>query len=105
MGNPRFLLVLGIEEVIGCTAKTIAEAQARGKDFWKVAAGSPHACFHRERSMGKTPCMLPVRPLQVCDMAGHSSCRVGRIASQILQAAIREGDGLITQERAFVKMH
>lgn len=36
MGNPRFLLVLGIEEVIGCTAKTIAEAQARGKDFWKV---------------------------------------------------------------------
>ena len=36
MGNPRFLLVLAIEEVIGCTAKTIAEYQARGKDFWKV---------------------------------------------------------------------
>ncbi|CAK0786940.1 hypothetical protein CVIRNUC_010154 [Coccomyxa viridis] len=35
MGNPRFLLVLAIEEVIGCTAKTIAEYQARGKDFWK----------------------------------------------------------------------
>ena len=37
MGNPRFLLVLAIEEVIGCTAKTIAEYQARGKDFWKVS--------------------------------------------------------------------
>ena len=36
MGNPRFLLVLAIEEVIGCTAKTIAEYQARGTDFWKV---------------------------------------------------------------------
>ncbi|CAL5229142.1 g12415 [Coccomyxa viridis] len=35
MGNPRFLLVLAIEEIIGCTAKTIAEYQARGKDFWK----------------------------------------------------------------------
>ena len=43
MGNPRFLLVLAIEEVIGCTAKTIAEYQARGKDFWKV--GAQCMCF------------------------------------------------------------
>ena len=43
MGNPRFLLVLAIEEVIGCTAKTIAEYQARGKDFWKV--DTPSMCF------------------------------------------------------------
>ena len=73
MGNPRFLLVLGIEEVIGCTAKTIAEAQARGKDFWKVAAVMPHACSHRERPMGKTLCMLPVRSSSACNMAGHPS--------------------------------
>ncbi len=41
MGNPRFLLVLAIEEIIGCTAKTIAEYQARGKDFWKVSCCTP----------------------------------------------------------------
>ncbi len=36
LGNPRFLLVLAVEEVIGCTAKTIAEYQLRKERFWKV---------------------------------------------------------------------
>ena len=36
LGNPRFLLVLAVEEVIGCTAKTIAEYRVRKEDFWKV---------------------------------------------------------------------
>lgn len=36
MGNPRFLLVLAIEEVIGVTAKTLAEVQGRKDDFWRV---------------------------------------------------------------------
>jgi hypothetical protein len=36
MGNPRFLVVLATEEVIGCTAKTIAEYKTRGDKFWKV---------------------------------------------------------------------
>ncbi|KAK9917652.1 hypothetical protein WJX75_006886 [Coccomyxa subellipsoidea] len=35
LGNPRFLLVLAVEEVIGCTAKTIAEYRMRKQDFWK----------------------------------------------------------------------
>ncbi|EIE22915.1 hypothetical protein COCSUDRAFT_66452 [Coccomyxa subellipsoidea C-169] len=35
LGNPRFLLVLAVEEVIGCTAKTIAEYRVRKEDFWK----------------------------------------------------------------------
>lgn len=30
MGNPRFLRVLGVEVVLGCTAKTMAEVQTRG---------------------------------------------------------------------------
>ncbi len=36
LGNPRFLLVLVVEEVIGCTAKTIAEYRVRKQNFWKV---------------------------------------------------------------------
>lgn len=36
MGNPRFLLILGIEEVIGITAKTAAEIQGRKEQFWNV---------------------------------------------------------------------
>ena len=36
MGNPRLLVVLFTEWGIGCTAKTIAEYQARGDRFWKV---------------------------------------------------------------------
>ncbi|BDA50342.1 Protein RETICULATA-RELATED 4, chloroplastic [Coccomyxa sp. Obi] len=35
LGNPRFLLVLMVEEVIGCTAKTIAEYRVRKQNFWK----------------------------------------------------------------------
>ena len=37
LGNPRFLLVLAIEEVIGATAKMAAEFQGRGKEFWNVS--------------------------------------------------------------------
>ena len=44
MGNPRFLLVLGIEEVIGVTAKTAAEIQGRGEDFWNVSLFSSDIC-------------------------------------------------------------
>lgn len=40
LGNPRFLLVLAVEEVIGCTAKTIAEYRVRKQDFWKVCLAS-----------------------------------------------------------------
>ena len=35
MGNPRFLRVLAVEWVLGCTAKTIAEVQARGSKVWE----------------------------------------------------------------------
>ena len=35
MGNPRFLRVLAVEVVLGCTAKTIAEVQARGAKIWE----------------------------------------------------------------------
>ena len=35
MGNPRFLRVLAVEWVLGCTAKTIAEVQARGAKVWE----------------------------------------------------------------------
>lgn len=38
LGNPRFLLVLAVEEVIGCTAKTVAEYRMRQENFWKVSA-------------------------------------------------------------------
>ena len=37
MGNPRFLLILAIEEIIGVSAKTAAEYQGRGEDFWNVS--------------------------------------------------------------------
>lgn len=36
MGNPRFLLILAIEEIIGVSAKTAAEVQGRGDEFWNV---------------------------------------------------------------------
>lgn len=36
MGNPRFLLLLALEEVLGNSAKMTAEIQGRGKDFWPV---------------------------------------------------------------------
>lgn len=36
MGNPRFLQVLLIEEVIGVSAKMAAEIQGRGEKFWQV---------------------------------------------------------------------
>lgn len=36
MGNPRFLLVLAIELLIGLSAKTFAEYQSRGDKFWEV---------------------------------------------------------------------
>ncbi|KAK9824347.1 hypothetical protein WJX72_009595 [[Myrmecia] bisecta] len=35
LGNPRFLLVLAIEEALGVAAKMSAEVQSRGDDFWK----------------------------------------------------------------------
>ncbi len=36
LGNPRFLLVLGIELAMGVSAKTSAEYRARGDRFYKV---------------------------------------------------------------------
>jgi len=38
MGNPRFLLVLAIEEAIGCSARMAGEVQGRGDKFWDEAA-------------------------------------------------------------------
>lgn len=42
MGNPRFLLVLALEEVLGCSAKMTAEVQGRGKNFWPVRPPPVH---------------------------------------------------------------
>jgi len=36
LGNPRFLVVLAIELIMGVTAKWSAEVQARGDQFWQV---------------------------------------------------------------------
>ena len=36
LGNPRFLMVLGIEEAIGVAAKWSAEKSSRKENFWKV---------------------------------------------------------------------
>lgn len=38
LGNPRFLLVLAIEEAIGCSARMAGEIQGRGEKFWDEAA-------------------------------------------------------------------
>lgn len=38
LGNPRFLMVLGIEEAIGVAAKWSAEKSSRKDNFWKVQA-------------------------------------------------------------------
>ena len=35
LGNPRFLLVLAIEELIGCSARMAGEIQGRGDRFWQ----------------------------------------------------------------------
>lgn len=63
MGNPRFLLVLAIEEVIGCTAKTIAEYQARGKDFWKVSQSKVMYIRHKHSHISP---MTQSRPGTCC---------------------------------------
>lgn len=39
LGNPRFLVVLAIELVMGLTGKWSAEVQARGDKFWQARAG------------------------------------------------------------------
>lgn len=41
LGNPRFLMVLGIEEAIGVAAKWSAEKSSRKENFWKVEQPSP----------------------------------------------------------------
>ena len=38
LGNPRFLLVLAIEEAIGCSARMAGEVQGRGERFWDEIA-------------------------------------------------------------------
>ena len=48
MGNPRFLVTVAIEEVIGVTAKTVAEVQGRGRDFWKVRSFSSFLAVNRQ---------------------------------------------------------
>lgn len=48
MGNPTFLQVLLIEEVIGISAKTAAEVQGRGDNFWNVRQPNQsitHSCL------------------------------------------------------------
>lgn len=52
LGNPRFLMVLGIEEAIGVAAKWSAEKSSRKDNFWKVLhtlvlfIGVYNACRH-----------------------------------------------------------
>lgn len=41
LGNPRFLMVLGIEEAIGVAAKWSAEKSSRKDNFWKVQSQRP----------------------------------------------------------------
>ncbi len=43
LGNPRFLMVLAIEEAIGVAAKWSAEKSSRKDKFWKVHC----ACYVR----------------------------------------------------------
>ena len=38
LGNPRFLLVLAIEEAIGCSARMAGEVRGRGDRFWDEIA-------------------------------------------------------------------
>jgi len=38
LGNPRFLMVLAIEEAIGVAAKWSAEKSSRKDNFWKVCS-------------------------------------------------------------------
>lgn len=45
LGNPRFLMVLGIEEAIGVAAKWSAEKSSRKDNFWKAKL----VCYHWRR--------------------------------------------------------
>jgi len=87
LGNPRFLLVLAIEELIGCSARMAGEIQGRpGDRFWKeinfVASDmslevigdffivwllSPRACFAPRSSSAAARALagLPAHCLQV----------------------------------------
>ena len=38
LGNPRFLMVLAIEEAIGCSARMAGEVSGRGERFWEESA-------------------------------------------------------------------
>ena len=60
LGNPRFLMVLGIEEAIGVAAKWSAEKSSRGDKFWKVTSAfskylhayqASHCCHAINRSV------------------------------------------------------
>ena len=59
LGNPRFLMVLAIEEAIGLAAKWSAEKSSRKDKFWKVSCwvqavhmSSPLAVVMRASSVG-----------------------------------------------------
>jgi hypothetical protein len=70
LGNPRFLLVLAVEEVIGCTAKTIAEYQLRKEKFWKVAERPSMSVSHclrapRRHSAGLQGFILPSAEMEI----------------------------------------
>ena len=49
MGNPRFLQVLLIEEIIGVSAKMAAEVQGRGEQFWQVDISSFEALHYKQK--------------------------------------------------------
>ncbi len=64
MGNPRFLRVLAVEWVLGCTAKTMAEVQARGAKVWE------------ELDFVASDLSLEVRPFRACPASCVEKARV-----------------------------
>ena len=47
LGNPKFLIVLALEVVLGCTGKLISELNVRGDRFWKVGGPVRLTFSHR----------------------------------------------------------
>lgn len=71
LGNPRFLLVLAIEEAMGVSAKLSAELNARGDNFKKVPALCRtvlRACWrlHEHRSMWRAASLEPAACRRAC---------------------------------------
>ena len=59
LGNPRFLLVLAIEEAMGVSAKLSAEVNARGDNFKKVRRAVTACSMPRPTLRGSAAPSLP----------------------------------------------